>query len=467
MIGKGSFKTTYLAINFGPHIEEFKNLITENNNSKMDSHKDEDPVNELHTNIKKLMNDNSDICLVAWQDLTLNKDSVDEQRIRNAINISENINKDPNQKYLLQYLHYKIHTDGEKTHIILITPYYQLGDLDHFIKNYSDSITLDLIFCWIKQLLEILKLFEEKNIVHRDMKPQNILVNKNLDLIVIDLDLATKFVEKSRGGSMLIKTITDSTINKTSHLKSYRGTPTYSSPETASITSQKVSIKTDVYALGIIFMYLLLNKPFYQRDYGNGFYNLINKEHGKEQDLLSKMASFNDFIFRNCYGKNRSSLNLEWRKNYELMESLLDTDGVCSLEKEIYRLKNINLNFKKIFKLYGDLIENTYYRKKPSEILRTFNQYIIDCDDIQSEIIDAINSKKPPSDEILKQFREYYETEKKKYLENGETIKLMKVYQKKSGPNPFADNGESIPDSESESYDSDSDTDRTFKYSID
>jgi serine/threonine-protein kinase len=101
----------------------------------------------------------------------------------------------------------------------------------------------------------------ESNLVHRDVKPDNVLLTARGVVKVADLGLAKAADD-------------DLSLTQTG---TAAGTPLYMAPEQA-VNAKQADGRSDIYALGCVFYYLLTGRPPFQ---GNNFLELVQaKERG-------------------------------------------------------------------------------------------------------------------------------------------------------------------------------------------
>jgi serine/threonine-protein kinase len=99
-----------------------------------------------------------------------------------------------------------------------------------------------------RPVLQALKYAHEHNVIHRDLKPDNIMMTDMGRIVVMDFGLA-----RHQGGSM----ITASGVAM--------GTPAYMSPE--QVSGKSLDARTDQYSLGVLAFQMLTGQlPFYDEN---------------------------------------------------------------------------------------------------------------------------------------------------------------------------------------------------------
>ncbi|OMJ66207.1 hypothetical protein SteCoe_37039 [Stentor coeruleus] len=118
-------------------------------------------------------------------------------------------------------------------------------DLSSIIKS-PQPLSDEHVQFFLYQILRGLKFMHSAAILHRDLKPRNLLVNANCDLKICDFGLARPVI-----GDMKVNT---------SQMTDYVATRWYRAPELL-LTYKTYTSAMDVWSVGCIFGELLLRKP--------------------------------------------------------------------------------------------------------------------------------------------------------------------------------------------------------------
>lgn len=139
---------------------------------------------------------------------------------------------------------------------------------------------------FLNQMIDVLSYMQSKNVVHRDLKLENILVDDQINLKVADFGFAT--------------------YKKINKLKSYRGTMTYMAPEIKE-GKQYDGRQIDIFSTGVILFIIVQGIfPFKEAKKDEYFYNLLlnnkldqywkkvggNNLSDEFKDLILKMFSY-------------------------------------------------------------------------------------------------------------------------------------------------------------------------------
>ena len=149
----------------------------------------------------------------------------------------------------------------------------QIGDANYivleFVKGRSlrdminqGPVPLPQTFAVMHGVLQALDYAHRHAIVHRDMKPENVLLSDEGNVKVADFGIA-RLTDDSGAGSTATKTGT--TV----------GTPQYMSPE--QVASSKVDGRSDLYSAGIMFYELVVGQPPFTASEADGPFTLMAK----------------------------------------------------------------------------------------------------------------------------------------------------------------------------------------------
>ena len=135
--------------------------------------------------------------------------------------------------------------EAEGSHFITME-YVHGEDLKSMIRM-SGSLSLGMLLSVGKQVCDGLAEAHGLGVVHRDLKPQNIMIDKNGNAKIMDFGIARSVREKGiTGPSVLI------------------GTPQYMSPEQAEV--KEVDHRSDIYSLGVILYEMATSRVPFEGD---------------------------------------------------------------------------------------------------------------------------------------------------------------------------------------------------------
>jgi len=173
---------------------------------------------------------NGDIVAIKKIDLDMSTNMI------NRLKMEIEIMKTLNHKHIVKL--YDVFYD--EYYAYLIMEYSHCGDLSKYLKGrplkekYAQKFAI--------QLSDAMKYLIKRNIIHRDIKPQNILVFNKNTIKLTDFGFARYF-------------------DKTTLVETLCGSPLYMSPEI--IKYKKYSHKADLWSIGVIFYELLTGRPPY------------------------------------------------------------------------------------------------------------------------------------------------------------------------------------------------------------
>ena len=137
--------------------------------------------------------------------------------------------------------------------ILIVEELVENGTLETWIhtnKKHENpsSISFELKLNWSIEIVRALLYMHEKDVIHRDLKSENILIDKNKVAKICDFGLARKIVKKKL----------NSNINNNNNNNNINNSPSHSSSSDSDITSSNESLDDKFVILFYFILYFML-----------------------------------------------------------------------------------------------------------------------------------------------------------------------------------------------------------------
>ena len=134
---------------------------------------------------------------------------------------------------------------SDKYHYYFVSEYIDGSNLENYVKDFqknnpNEHIPQQFVINIFKQILSGLNYLHSKNILHRDIKPDNILIDKNNNIKITDFGISAVFQE-----NLGILTTNFTRV----------GRPDYVCPEI--INGQRYDFKCDIFSLGYTMFFVM------------------------------------------------------------------------------------------------------------------------------------------------------------------------------------------------------------------
>ncbi len=210
----------------------------------------------------------------------------------------------------------RIHDLGEVDGIKFITMAYVDGqDLQHVIRD-NPKMPLDRMLKFAQQFGEALAAAHSEGVIHRDLKPQNVLVAKDDCIYVSDFGLAKSFEEDAVG------------MTKTG---AFIGTPRYMSPE--QVEGKPADQRSDLYAYGLILYEMAVGDvPFTGESMLKVMYQRVQEKPKNPKLLNPALPSWLVRIIMRCLEKDPAA---RYQSAYEILADLQGSKASSSASRTV------------------------------------------------------------------------------------------------------------------------------------
>ena len=199
-----------------------------------------------------------------------------------------------------------------KSYNILVMPLLGKSLLDLFIIK-NKNININDICLISKQILDRIEWVHSKNIIYRDIKPENFLFGRKDPeiLYLIDFGLCRKYKSSKTGKHILPK-----------NMGKFTGTSRYASVN--SLAGNEQSRRDDIESIGYMIIFLMKKKLPWQGIKGNSYKECytklyLMKKHIKNEELCKGLpVEMIDFM------KSAKSLKFEEEPNYNYLKNLFN-----------------------------------------------------------------------------------------------------------------------------------------------
>jgi serine/threonine-protein kinase len=210
----------------------------------------------------------------------------------------------------------RIHDMGEVGDVKFISMAYVEGQDLHQILQETPKLPFARMVKFATQLAEALAAAHAEGVVHRDLKPQNILLNKDDQIFVSDFGLAKSF---EQGAVAMTRT------------GAFLGTPRYMSPE--QVEGKPADQRSDIYSFGLILYEMSTGDvPFTGESTLKVMYQRIQEKPKSPKLLNPSLPPWFVRIIMRCLEKDPTA---RYQSAYEILADLQGAKSTASISRTV------------------------------------------------------------------------------------------------------------------------------------
>ncbi|MGY6171845.1 serine/threonine-protein kinase [Candidatus Mycoplasma pogonae] len=218
-----------------------------------------------------------------------------KKRFWDEIKILQNLNS----PYITEMHDYCFDERNEEFYLVLE---YVEGEILKDVIERNGGLTNDMALNYIQQIAQGLKTLHEQNIIHRDIKSSNIMVNNANQVKIIDFGIATyRYTENIIKNNKIV------------------GSAHYLPPEILK-TNILIRESFDIYSFGILMYEMLIGEtPFYS-DESQLPQEILNKQVQEKILSLSKLKNTIPQALSQIVAK---ATHKDWKQRYQSLDELI------------------------------------------------------------------------------------------------------------------------------------------------
>jgi tetratricopeptide (TPR) repeat protein/TolB-like protein len=191
--------------------------------------------------------------------------------------------------------------------------YVEGQDLQHIIRD-NPKMPMERVLKFAQQIAEALAAAHAEGVVHRDLKPQNLLVDKTDQIYVCDFGLAKSFEEGAIG------------MTRTG---AFLGTPRYMSPE--QVEGKPADGRADLYAYGLILYEMVTGDvPFTGESTLKVMYQRIQEKPKSPKTLNPDLPNWLVRLIMRCLEREPDA---RYQNAYEILADLQGSNSMSGVSR--------------------------------------------------------------------------------------------------------------------------------------
>ena len=243
--------------------------------------------------------------------------------------------------HIIKY--YKSFKEGDFLYII--TEYARNGDLKDFIeahKIFNKHIPEEEIWNIFLQSMEALEYIHRKDVIHRDIKPQNIFIDNNMVIKIGDFGTSA-IKRESIQGIFLFK-------NKDEEKMIYGGTEINSPGYTAKeVTTHNYGHKIDVYSMGVTFYEMcFFHKPIFKQvfdQFNNSIFIIEETKEDKKVNYSKELLNIIYLMLEQDKNKRKSSSEILKMVQDEYSKKFFRNTSIDSIIRCLFSCNSLTNKF--------------------------------------------------------------------------------------------------------------------------